>query len=95
MKKHLLNIFFISLACLSMILGSCGNPNQKHLQEKELPDTLIVGTLYSPTSFFIYREDTLGYEYERICNFAKDKSIEVKFVVAHNMQSMIGMLDSN
>ena len=94
MKKHLLNIFFVSLACLSMILGSCGNPNQKHLQEKELPDTLIVGTLYSPTSFFIYREDTLGYEYERICNFAKDKGIEVKFVVAHNMQSMIGMLDS-
>ncbi|MDO4511123.1 MAG: transglycosylase SLT domain-containing protein [Bacteroidales bacterium] len=54
-----------------------------------LPDTLRVGTLYSPTSFFIYRGDTLGYDYDRICDFAKDKKIALKFTIAHSMQSLL------
>ena len=59
-----------------------------------LPDTLRVGTLYSPTSLFIFRGDTMGYEYERISNFAKDNNVALEFVVARNMESMIDMLDS-
>lgn len=59
-----------------------------------LPDTLRVGTLYSPTSLFIFRGDTMGYEYERICNFARDKHIVAEFVVARNMDAMLQMLDS-
>lgn len=94
MKTHILSVLSISLTCLPMIFGSCSNHSGKNHRVEGLHDTLIVGTLYSPTSFFIYREDTLGYEYERICNFAKDKDIGIKFVVAHNMQSMIEMLDS-
>ena len=31
-----------------------------------LPDTLKVGTLYSPVSFFIYRGDSLGYDYDLV-----------------------------
>ncbi len=27
---------------------------------RPLPDTLRVGTLYSPTSYFIYREEPMG-----------------------------------
>ncbi len=94
MGKNLLSILFLSLTFLSMALGSCDKHSNKNHPKEELPDTILVGTLYSPTSFFIYREDTLGYEYERICNFAADKGIGIKFLVAHNMQSMIEMLDS-
>ncbi len=59
-----------------------------------LPDTLKVGTLYSPTSFFLFRGDTLGYEYERITNFARNKKINTEFIIADNMLQMIELLDS-
>ncbi|MCF0185447.1 MAG: transporter substrate-binding domain-containing protein, partial [Bacteroidaceae bacterium] len=59
-----------------------------------LPDTLRVGTLYSPTCFFLFRGDTLGYEYERILNLSQKKGFEVKFSVAPNLNSLLAMLDS-
>ena len=89
------NISIYILVAFLLLQGySCLNKN--HLPDKHtaLPDTLKVGTLYSPTSLFIFRGDTMGYEYERISNFAKDKNIKVKFVIAKNMESMIAMLDS-
>lgn len=73
---------------------SCMNKNRPEDIAPSLPDTLRVGTLYSPTSLFFFRGDTLGYEYERISNFAKDKNIKLDVVVAKNMESMIEMLDS-
>lgn len=73
---------------------SCSLGNKSQTEEYRLPDTLRVGTLYSPTSIFFFRGDTLGYEYERISNFAKDKGIATKFVVARNIDAMIAMLDS-
>lgn len=58
-----------------------------------LPDTLIVGTLYSPTAFFILRDDTLGYDYERICDFARDHGIGLRFKVAESMKELMGFLE--
>ena len=60
--------------------------------DKPLPETLRVGTIYSPTSFFILRGDTLGYEYERISDFAADKGIALEVTVAGNMRELIDML---
>lgn len=40
--------------------------------EMRLHDTIVVGTLYSPTSYFIYRGDPMGYHYDLIQKFAKD-----------------------
>ena len=59
-----------------------------------IPDTLRVGTLYSPTSFFLFRGDTMGYEYDRICSFAQSKGVATEFIIASNLQSLITMLDS-
>ena len=66
--------------------------NQANVQKRPLPDTLIVGTLYSPTSFFILHDDTLGYDYDRICDFARSKGIALKWKVASNMASLIRLL---
>lgn len=83
------------LMSVMVALQSCGGKAMhEHSDENQLPDTLIVGTLYSPTSYFYYKEDTMGYEYERICNFVNDKGIVARFVVAHNMDDAIEMLDS-
>lgn len=66
--------------------------NQANVQKRPLPDTLVVGTLYSPTSFFILHDDTLGYDYDRICDFARSKGIALKWKVASNMASLIRLL---
>ena len=91
MKKGL----FILWSVIAMVVAwSCDHKSHSHLAVAQLPDTLIVGTLYSPTSYFYYKEDTMGYEYERVCNFAKDKGIDIRFIVASNMEAAIAMLDS-
>ena len=66
------------VVCILVAIGlmqvvACGNRMTDDEKSYRLPDTLRVGTLYSPTSLFIFRGDTMGYEYERISNFAKDK----------------------
>lgn len=60
--------------------------------EHQLPDTLRVGTLYSPTTFFLYRGDTLGYEFERIRDFAADKGIHVQVTAVTNIQTLIKLI---
>ncbi len=93
--KFISNITSYILVAFFVLQGySCINKNVALNQNQGLPDTLRVGTLYSPTSLFIFRGDTMGYEYERISNFAKDKNIKLNFVIARNMESMIAMLDS-
>ena len=80
--------------CVALLAGmgqSCATSSQTRDERNQLPDTLRVGTLYGPTSFFIYRGDTLGYDYDRICDFAKEKGIQLKFTVASNMQSLLAM----
>lgn len=59
-----------------------------------LPDTLRVATLYSPTSYFIYRDEPMGYDYSLISQFAADKGIEIDLTVAPSLQKMIEVLDS-
>ncbi len=59
-----------------------------------LPDTLTVATLYSPTSYFIYKEEEMGYDYSLIKEFAADKGIALHIKVAPNLQDMIEWLDS-
>lgn len=81
---------------ISLLLGlgtSCHKSSNNEISSN-LPDTLRVGTLYSPTSFFIFRGDTLGYEYEQIKNFAIDKNIHIEFHISKNMTEMINKLDS-
>lgn len=60
----------------------------------KLPDTLRVGTLYSPTSYFIYREEKMGYDYDLISGFGKDKDIVIDLKVAPSLAALIEMVDS-
>ncbi|MBO4956184.1 MAG: transglycosylase SLT domain-containing protein [Muribaculaceae bacterium] len=59
-----------------------------------IPDTLRVATLYSPSSYFIYREQQMGYDYELASRFAADKGVDIDIVVAHNLAQAVEMLDS-
>jgi membrane-bound lytic murein transglycosylase F len=53
----------------------------------------VVGTIYSPTGFFILKGDTMGYDYDRICDFARSNGIALRFRVARSMPDLLKMLD--
>lgn len=57
-----------------------------------LPDTLVIATLYSPGSYFIYRDEPMGYDYDLIHRFTLDKGIELKIEVAPSVRSAVEML---
>ena len=78
----------IPIAC-----GGSGADNQE-ADAHRLPDTLRVGTLYSPTSYFIYREETMGYDYDLVSRLAQDKGMVLKLEVAPSLQRVVEMLDS-
>ena len=83
---------FLLMVWLLSIMLSCGNNNAASGQQHRLPDTLTVGTLYSPTGFFILKGDTMGYDYDRICDFAKSRGIALRFKVARSMPALLDML---
>lgn len=80
------------------VLYSCAGDGRteaiKEARAYQIPDTLRVGTLYSPTSYFIYREETMGYDYDLVNRFATDKGIKLSIEVASNLNSLIEMLDT-
>ena len=85
--------FLLMVWSLSIMLSCAGNDTTE--QQHQLPDTLIVGTLYSPTGFFILKGDTMGYDYDRICDFAKSRGIALRFKVARSMPALLDMLKSH
>ena len=59
-----------------------------------LPDTLRVGTLYSPSSFFIYRGDSMGVDYDMARALADSLHRPMTVTVARSMPQLLAMLDS-
>ena len=55
-------------------------------------DTLRVILSYSGSSYFIYKGQTMGYEYELAEQLAQTLGVELKIIVATNMDRMAEML---
>ncbi|MBR4829374.1 MAG: transglycosylase SLT domain-containing protein [Muribaculaceae bacterium] len=83
--------FLLMIWVLSLAVACGGNKRDATLQH-HLPDTLNVGTLYSPTGFFILKGDTMGYDYDRICDFARSHGIALRFKVARSMPDLLKLL---
>ena len=73
--------------------SSVGNENNSD-SHCHIPDTLRVGTLYSPMSYFIYREEKMGYDYDLVSRFASDKGVVLDLHVGTSLNSLIEQLDS-
>ena len=85
--------FLTLLLALLILSQSCGGKPSSAQATHPLPDTLNVGTLYSPTGFFILKGDTMGYDYDRVCDFARSHGIAFRFKVARSMPELLKMLD--
>ncbi len=55
-------------------------------------DTLIVLAPYNSTTYFLYRGEAMGYEYELLKDFAKDAGVELRVVLVQDRDSMFNML---
>lgn len=86
------------LAALTLLAAACG---KRHVggQEEDavvhhLPDTLRVATLYSPTSYFIYRDEEMGYDYSLVTSLAREKNLALDLRIAPSLNEAVEMLDS-
>lgn len=80
-----------------VMVASCGNSPVGSAVERvpSLPDTLRVGTLYSPTTYFIYRDEPMGYEYDMVKQYAELHKMPIKLTVASSFPNLLALLDSN
>lgn len=92
--RRYLNPVIICISFLIIQFVSCKSDTNSNNITYDLPNTLRIGTIYSPTTFFTFRGDTLGYEYERILNFTRNKKIHAEFIIFDNLTDMIAVLDS-
>ena len=54
---------------------------------------LIALTDNSSTSFYIYKGDSLGYEYEQLSLFAKEMGVDLQMVIAKNLDTIFNQLN--
>lgn len=94
--KTLIILLFVILFC-----GVFGCSNKHHRGESEtmhdLPQVkdsgeLVVLTLYSSTSYFIYRGQEMGFQYELSEQFAKSLGVKLRIEVANSVNELIEKL---
>ena len=87
---------FIALLLLFIVFRE-GEKRKEMSKFPDLPEIHAQGelkilTLYSPSSYFIYRDKEMGYEYEICSMLANDLGLKVKVIVAPNRLAMMQML---
>ncbi|MDY9920146.1 MAG: transglycosylase SLT domain-containing protein [Proteiniphilum sp.] len=93
MSKALLFLLFPVILCLS-----CGNLGRQE-RTYDFPqivesDTLRILTLNTSTSYFIYRDQPMGYHYDMIRDFCKYHGLVPEIIVAGNTGAMLQMLQN-
>ncbi|MDL2245599.1 transglycosylase SLT domain-containing protein [Parabacteroides sp. OttesenSCG-928-J18] len=94
-QKAAFGLFISLFTC--MILGGCIKKKAETPIHKDLPQLIEAGeltavTLYSSTSYFEYRMQEMGYEYELIKDFAQTHNLTLNLKIAENSSRLIEML---
>lgn len=55
-------------------------------------DTLVVIAPYNSTTYFLYRAEPMGYEYELLKKFAEDMDVKIRMLVVTDRDSMFRLL---
>lgn len=95
-------IFFVGVA----FLFSCNNDGDKSekgkgesvvnhdLEQIKSDGVLKVLTTYSGTSYFLYRGQTMGFEYDLLKRFAEELGVELEIQVSRNLDSLLYQLNN-
>ncbi|MCD8135777.1 MAG: transporter substrate-binding domain-containing protein [Parabacteroides gordonii] len=94
----------VSLLCITLLLNSCSGTKQQEQKEDDsvftdLPQLKAAGeitavTLYSSMSYFQYKMEPMGYEYDLIKDFARSEGLKLNIKVAENATRLIEMLEA-
>lgn len=89
----------VTFCVLVVLLCACGTnktdesaPEGSDLETILQNDTLLVGTIAGPISYFNYREETMGLDYELAQNLADSLKLSLKVVLAKNETELTQML---
>ena len=98
---------FVLLFCSFLILISCVNSDsgKKKAKKKhpeiawDLKDIKELGklralTVYSATTYFLYKGRPMGYEYELLKRFAKHLNVELELIVVNNVDELFEKLNN-
>lgn len=69
-------------------------PIERDLREIQERGTLTVIAPYNSTSYFIYKGEPLGYEYELLQAFATEHNLQLKMLVVTDRKSIYSLLNS-
>lgn len=99
-KGELTYMLATMLLCLLVTAGCRGNRTDSReervhdLQQIKDSGELVVLTLYSSTSYFNYRGQDMGFQYELSEQFAKSLGVKLKVKVARNVKDLIRKLEA-
>lgn len=87
-------ILLLLLCCMAGCRGNHRAENKEADDLQQIKDSgeLVVLTLYSSTSYFIYRGQDMGFQYELSEQFAKSLGVKLRIEVARNVHELIEKL---
>lgn len=100
-KHHRINLkllyVFLVFVAMAVVVDQVKLHREKDkivdLPKIKLRGVLRALTLYSSTSYFIYRDKEMGYEYEICSQLASSLGLKLKMVIAPNQKAMTEMLE--
>lgn len=88
---------YLFLALSLLLLLSCKKTNTQPVvydfPQIQAKDTLVAATIYGSSSYFIFKGEEMGFDYELCSRFAEDNGLVLQIKVAKSVPELISMLD--
>ena len=95
MRRHLfIGLWLMVSLCCYVGCKQQEAPRPDILEQIKERDTLTVLTLYSSTSYFLYRGQEMGYQYELSHQFARSLGVNLKMKVAQSIDELVQRLNA-
>ncbi len=79
--------------CIGSAADGLPDPIDRDLDAIVARDTIVALTTYNSTSYFLYRGEPLGYEYELLKRFAESRDLVLKMRVVSDSDSLFILLN--
>lgn len=93
--KHLLSFTLLFILLTACVGNRSHTPNERELYDlPQIKDSgeLVALTLYSSTSYFLYRGEPMGFQYELCKQFAQSLGLRLRIEVANNPAELVQKL---
>jgi membrane-bound lytic murein transglycosylase F len=95
MKEHSYTFAFVLLFLLFSLLESCSSKDEENVKLKYLRDNKLVAiTGYNAYSYFIYKGQPMGFEYELVKKLAEHFNVDLEVKIVNNIEEMFEILNS-